>query len=105
MTCTMVEMGVSELFIFSDSEGSGGTGVTSAPDSTGILSSSIGSSTTGFTTASRHWKLLSQNGCDSTNRTDFRDFPARTHDVVESPGRTHEFTEPLGAHRFCESSG
>ena len=102
-------MCVNSCFIFSDSEGSHGMGIGSAP-----------ALTTGWMTASEtleFFNLGNPSTCthefcvrthdfgDSPARThDFCVFSARTHDFCESPARTHDtFVNPSArTHDFCE---
>ena len=85
---------VNSCFIFSDSEGSHGTGIGSAPASTGILSSCTGSSTTVWMIASETVEFFSV--CNPSTCT--HEFCIRTHGFGNSPPRKHDFCE------FCESS-
>ena len=95
-----LEWDVSELmFHFSNSEGSYGTGVISAPASARILSSSIGSRTFGVTSASCHPRFPSALAVISTPSF----FRTPTHDFCESLDCTHHFCESPGSlHRFYD---
>ena len=93
-------MCVNSCFIFSDSDGSHGTGIGSAPASTGILSSCTGSFNNWLDDGVRYMgflKICSPSACT-------HEFCARTHDFGNSLARTDEFCESSARTRhFCES--